>query len=120
MIDPETYLTIQKALVWATLPAAVGFPIWYHLRMRWFESEMGRHVMGYSVVVALLYVTSIYGLYFPNHPGQQIVGISLAILMGVVVWWRVLVFVHIYRRTRRERARRKREGEDPPQVSGDF
>lgn len=104
----ELYPLVYKALVYLTAPAAIGFPIWYHLRLRWRDSEMGRHVMGYSVVVAFLYLTSIMRITWPGMPLQRIITLALAAGMCFVVWWRVVVFVHIYRQTRRQRLLRER------------
>jgi hypothetical protein len=118
----DWYPLAYKVVVWLTVPAAVGFPIWYHLKLQWRSSEMGRHVMGYSAVVALLYVTSILRLTFPGMPAQRIMTLTLAVLMMTVVWWRVLVFVHIYRQTRQEREdrlRQERNPDDVPKVSGE-
>lgn len=117
----DWYPLAYKIIVYLTVPAAVGFPIWYHLKLRWRSSEMGRHVMGYSVVVALLYLTSILRMTFPGMPAQRLITFLLALGMMVVVWWRVIVFVHIYRETRQQRlAREAREDQgDVPQKSGE-
>lgn len=109
----ELYPLLYKVLVYLTAPAAIGFPIWYHLRLRWQASEMGRHVMGYSVVVGLLYLTSILRISFPGMPLQRVITLLLAVGMFIVVWWRVLVFMHIYHRTRQERMIRERRETDP-------
>lgn len=102
MTTVELLVEIQKVLVLATVPAAIGFPIWYHLKLRWYDSEMGRHVMGYSTVVALLYLTTLVRMFFPRYPGQLYTATALAALMGVVIWWRVLVFVHLRREARQK------------------
>lgn len=101
-MSTETVLLIQKIIVYLTVPAALGFPIWYHFRMRWQRSEMGRHVMGYSSVVALLYFQAMVGIQWSTYPGQRYAGLLLALLMMIVIWWRVIVFVRIRRRTARE------------------
>ncbi len=99
---PETLILLQKIIIYLTCPAALGFPLWYHFRMRWQHSEMGRHVMGYSVVVAFLYLQALVSLWWPVYPGQMYAGLLLALLMMIVIWWRVIVFVRIRRRVRRE------------------
>ena len=109
VISTELYLMAQKVLVSLTAPAAIGFPIWYHLKLRWQGSEMGRHVMGYSVVVGFLYIFSILNLFFGELPGQRIISLLITVLMMCVVWWRVVVFVHIYRKTREDRLERERQ-----------
>jgi len=108
----ELYPLAYKIVLCLTAPAAIGFPIWYHLRLRWQDSEMGKHVMGYSAVVGLLYLTSLLRLFFPGMPLQRGITITLAVLMLVVVWWRVVVFVHIYRQTRQERLAEERRRAD--------
>lgn len=103
----DLYPILYKTIVCCTAPAAVGFPIWYHLRLRWQDNAMGRHVMGYSVVVALLYLTTILRVFFPGLPLQRVITLCLAIGMLVVVWWRVFVFVRIYHQTKAFRARQQ-------------
>lgn len=101
-MSTETFILIQKVMIYLTVPAAVGFPLWYHLRMRWQNSEMGRHVMGYSVVVAFLYLQALVGIWWPVYPGQKYAALLLEVLLLVVIWWRVIVFVRIRRRVKRE------------------
>lgn len=107
-MSPETILLLQKIIIYLTCPAAIGFPIWYHLRLRWRRSEMGRHVMGYSTVVAFLYLQALVGLWWPAYPGNAYAGLLLALLMMIVIWWRVIVFVHIRRQADQD-ARAKEE-----------
>lgn len=94
---------VQEWLIWLTIPAALGFPFWYHLRVRWARSPIGRHVMAYSSVVALLYLTSL--LTYVHLPLIVLMWVSVVItaLMMVVVWWRVVIFVWIYRHAHRRR-----------------
>lgn len=108
-MSPETILEIQKWLVYATVPAAVGFPVWYHLKLHWNSSPMGRHVMGYSVVVGLLYASTLVQMWWPTRAFQLYGNLVLTALMLIVVWWRVIVFVSIYRTTRRERLGQSRK-----------
>ena len=101
-MNPETVALLSKIVIFMTCPAAIGFPIWYHLKLRWRRSEMGRHVMGYSSVVAFLYLQALVGIFWPLYPGRMYAGLLLAVLMMVVIWWRVIVFVHIRRQADRE------------------
>lgn len=92
-------------LIAGAIPA-IGFPIWYHLRMRWSASEMGRHVMGYSFVVALAYASALFKAAFGNYPGESAVRAAIMVLMTVVVWWRVIVFFRLYRQNHPRQARK--------------
>lgn len=94
---------MQQAFFVATLPAAIFFPIWYHLKMRWQSSQMGRHVMGYSVVVAMLYLSGVLRIFFSGPLATLVIRTVLTGAMMYVVWWRVVVFVSIRRRVARER-----------------
>lgn len=107
-MSPDTIVLLDKILIFLTCPAAFGFPIWYHLKLRWQQSEMGRHVMGYSAAVALLYFQALVGIFWPMYPGSIYAGLLLAVAMMIVIWWRVIVFVHIRREAERE-ARRKEQ-----------
>lgn len=100
----EIFTTLQTTFFIATIPAAVGFPFWYHLKMRWRSSEMGRHVMAYSSVVALLYVSGVVQIFLEDKTLSLIIKTVLSLLMMIVVWWRVIVFVHVRRRVMQERA----------------
>jgi hypothetical protein len=94
---------VLACLVLATVPAAVGFPIWYHFRMRWRESAMGRHVMGYSVAVALTYLSGVVRWFYPQAAVGEFLRILISALLGAVVWWRVIIFMKIYHQTRKDR-----------------
>lgn len=105
----DLYPILYKIIVCCTAPAAIGFPIWYHFRLRWRDSPMGRHVMGYSIVVGLLYLTTLLRLFFPGMPAQRGITLTLIVGMMIVVWWRVVVFVRIYHETHRERLVREQQ-----------
>lgn len=105
----DLYPAAYKIVMCLTVPAAVGFPLWYHVRLRWQDSPMGRHVMGYSVVVGLLYIVSLLRVFFPGLPLQRFTTFTLAVLMMIVVWWRVIVFVKIYHQTRAARLAHEEE-----------
>jgi hypothetical protein len=94
---------MQEAVVWMTFPAAVGFPLWYQWRIHWQRSPVGQHIMAYSSVVALLYLTTL--LQFTSIPVIVLMWLSLVltVLLMVVVWWRVIIFVWIYRNSRKGR-----------------
>jgi hypothetical protein len=100
----EWYALLGKICVYLTLPAAVGFPIWYHLSMRWQRSAMGRHVMGYSCVVALLYLSTLLQFFTLSPVVSGGIGVALAVLMMIVVWWRVLVFIKVKKQVETEKA----------------
>lgn len=110
----DLYPAAYKVVMCLTAPAAIGFPIWYHLRLRWQANPMGQHIMGYSVVVALLYIVTLLRVFFPGLPAQRAITFTLAVLMMIVVWWRVIVFVTIYHQTRnvRQHQREAYEAED--------
>lgn len=91
---------VRNAMVFVGAIPAIGFPIWYHLRMRWHASEMGRHIMGYSLVVAFAYASALVGIFFQDYPFEWLVRALIALSMTGVVWWRVIVFIHLRRRYR--------------------
>lgn len=101
-MSPELVYRVQEVLIFLTCPAALGFPVWYHLRLRWRQSEMGRHVMSYSSVVAFLYLQALVSVWWPAYPGKIYVNILLAVLLMIVIWWRVIVFVRIRRQMRQD------------------
>ena len=76
---------------------AFFFPIWYASRMRWRATEMGRHVMGYSAVVAMAYTSGLIGVFLDEYPGEDTVRLTLNFFMVIVVWWRLIVFMRLRR-----------------------
>lgn len=86
---------LRDAMVVVGAIPAIGFPFWYHLRMRWRETEMGRHVMGYSCVVAFAYFSALIHMFFKDYPFEWAVRLITAVGMTTVVWWRVIVFMHV-------------------------
>lgn len=76
---------------------AVFFPVWYHLRIKWRDTEMGRHVMAYSCVVAMAYTSGVIRVFLRDYPGENLVRLGLNVLMIIVVWWRPIVFLHLRR-----------------------
>lgn len=96
-------LEIQKWVVWGTVPAAVGFPIWYHWRIRWRKNPVGQHIMAYSTVVALLYLTALLQYLHLSLLAMTWIGVVITLLMMLVVWWRVIIFVWLYRHAHRRR-----------------
>lgn len=92
----------RNALIVLGAVPAIGFPIWYHLRMRWRETEMGQHVMGYSLVVAAAYASGVVNIFFKDYPFEWVVRSFVALGMTAVVWWRVIVFMHLRRMYHRD------------------
>lgn len=105
---------VQEWLVWLTVPAATGFPIWYQWRIHWRHSPVGQHIMAYSSVVALLYFTALLQYFHMSLLALTWISMILTLLMGIVVWWRVLIFVWIYRHSRREKYQPQEERNDVP------
>ena len=57
MTEQDILHVVGTVLIhWA---AAVGVAsVWVHTRVRWFDSEMGRHLMSYMAVIAAMLVLS--------------------------------------------------------------
>lgn len=100
---------LQEGFVWATLPAAVGFPLWYQWRIRWRRSPVGQHIMAYSTVVALLYLATLVQFIHISLTTMMWISMVITALMMIVVWWRVVIFVWIYREAHRARIEKEEE-----------
>jgi hypothetical protein len=74
---------------------ALGFPVLYTFRSRWWRSEMGRHLFAYSVLFAVLYVNGLARLVFQVPAAVQVwINLFLVVFAAVVAWQRVLVYAH--------------------------
>lgn len=71
------------------------FPVMYFFEnsRAWRRSEMGPHVMTFSVAVA--FALTAYGsrVFLGDYPGRSIVMFSAMLLLIVAVWWRTFIFL---------------------------
>lgn len=71
---------------------SVVFPVYYHLTAKWWDTRLGQHLMGYSVVVALALTNSLIRIFWPQLDGRVVTARIFTVLIAIIVWWRVYVY----------------------------
>lgn len=79
------------------LPAALAFPFYYHWKSggAWRETAIGRHIMAWSSVFGLLYLSAMIRLFVPDEFLRLVVRPAIAVLCAIVVWQRFILFRRI-------------------------
>lgn len=84
---------IRDVLVWVTWAAAFLFPLAFSLFSRWWQSEMGWHLMSFSLVALASLTNSIALLEFGRYTGYRQVSFGLLVLTAVVIYWRLILYI---------------------------
>lgn len=85
-------------LIVGAIPA-IGFPVLYTIRARWWRDEMGRHLFAYSVLFAALYTNGLVHLVFQVPQWLQVwINLVLVVAAAVIAWQRILVYLHAQHR----------------------
>lgn len=96
------WLVLYYAVLTLAWLGSIAFPALYAALVRWRATEWGRHLMAFSVVVAVATTSYMARLIWPDYPGRAIVSWFTLLSLVFVCWWRVVLFVKTYRRGRRE------------------
>lgn len=83
------------------------FPVLYHVgsRGRWRHTEMGRHLMAFSLAVGYALLALLSRITFGDYPGRGFVNFSAMLALVGVVWWRSAIYVKLRRKERKGRGR---------------
>jgi hypothetical protein len=75
-------------------PAAIAFPFYYHWKSQgaWRDTAIGRHIMAWSSVFGLLYLSGVIRWFVPDQFLQLVVRPAIGILCAIVVWQRFILF----------------------------
>lgn len=86
---------------------SVAFPVLYHRGSNgtWRRTEMGRHLMAFSIAVGYALLALLLRIALGDYWGRAFVNISAMVSLIGVVWWRSILYV----RTTREERRRDRD-----------
>lgn len=97
--------TIQTGEVLAGAAGALASVVWYFVRARWWRTEMGRHLMSYTSVIALLLALLVLRKVVGDYPGRAAVSTVALAALDYVIWRRLWLLVRALGR-RRDEARR--------------
>lgn len=99
--------------VWLFMVAAgfIGsllFPVLYHVGSHgaWRRTEMGRHLMAFSLAVGYALLALLLRITFGDYPGRAVVNYSAILALVGVTWWRSILYI---RTSRQEKRRDDRE-----------
>lgn len=85
--------------------AAWWFVIRYMIKLPWFSTEEGRHLVAMTSVVGAFFTLYLITALFPNLPGEKYIKIGLMVaLVGTLVWRVTMLERAIARRERLKRA----------------
>lgn len=107
--------SLNGPLLWAwwTLVAlgflgSVLFPVLYHRGSHgtWRRTEMGRHLMSFSIAVGSALMALLLRITFGDYPGRGVVNFGAMLALVSVTWWRSILYI---RTTREDRRRDDRE-----------
>jgi hypothetical protein len=90
-------------LVLTAIPAVLS--VLAYSRVPWWRTEIGRHLMAYMAIVALLTLLGVVRIVF-GPPWFDTLRTALFALFPVVTWWRLTLIVKEQRETRARRGRR--------------
>lgn len=96
-------LWVAYALVAMMFLGAAFFAVMYHFGSsgEWKHSDVGRHLMAFTVSVAYFSFALLTTVAFGDYPGRTAVNLSaMAALMGVC-WWRCIMYAVRWRKPRR-------------------
>lgn len=79
---------------------AMLFPVLYHFGSRetngyWRRSEMGRHLMAFSLAVGYALLALLLRVALGDYPGRALVNFSSIFALVGVVWWRSVLYLRL-------------------------
>lgn len=106
-------LVAGNAMVVLTALLAWAFCVIYHVKAPWWRSEIGRHVMTYSAVVAAVLTLSVVrmlGGASLETPWFQLVRLFVFAGVPVAIAWRIAILLRLQRRPGRHAPDRSEGG----------
>lgn len=92
-------------------PAAVIFPIYYHMTARWYKSREGRLLMLVASLPFFLYLAAAIAILLPGEPVKDVLRLILVGLASTVSWSLLLVYRKIRKDGMQKIRSRKQERE---------
>ncbi len=85
-------------LVWAAVAGTASVAV--HLRVPWWQSVMGRHLMAYMLVFALVLDLGVVKLIVGDSGGFQLLRLITFTGVPIVMTWRLLLQIKAQRESR--------------------
>lgn len=86
-------------LIFAALPAVIS--VLLHLRTPWRDTDLGRHLLVYSSVIAVVLVLAVIRRLGPWPLWFEWFRTGVFALVPLVMWWRCLIQIQVARRENR-------------------
>ena len=94
-VPPEwERLIIMVGVVWAVM-AGHCFILFYHLRYRWWNNSVGRHMMSFMAGLTAILDLSLIAQMWPDMPGRQELRILVWILIPFLFTWRLVLLLTV-------------------------
>lgn len=90
-------MTSVQLVYLAGSPAALIFPIYYHMTARWWRTREGRLFMANSMVPFMLYFSVVLFLTVPEGIAKDAVRLLLVAIASVTSWANLVVYIRIRR-----------------------
>lgn len=79
---------------------AMLFPVLYHAGSKgtWRHTELGRHLMAFSVAVGYALLALLLRIALGDYPGRSVVNFSAIFSLVGVTWWRSVQYIRVWRK----------------------
>ncbi|OLE27966.1 MAG: hypothetical protein AUG44_08740 [Actinobacteria bacterium 13_1_20CM_3_71_11] len=99
---PQLRVVFEVLLVVGAL-ASWGFVIRYTATYRWWETEIGRHLISWSSVVGAFLTYYVLVFIWPTIPGRMWIRLFLFVALIAVIVWRLVMFERLRWRSKKEK-----------------
>lgn len=84
---------------------AIAFPVLYHFGSRgeWRHTDLGRHLMAFSVAVGAALLALLLRIVLGDYTGRAVVNFGSIFGLVAVVWWRSVQYVRVWRKPEKPR-----------------
>jgi hypothetical protein len=102
-VVPAWIRVVYIALLVIGIVSGAAFVVRYMTTYRWWASELGRHLVGFTSALTLVLGVSFLSWAWPMLPGRVYIGMSLFTLLIAALVWRWFMFERLRRKDRRDR-----------------
>jgi|GEM_PF-4886576 len=84
-------------VIWAALVGTLSVIV--HMRVRWWETEMGQHVMAYMATIAVVLDLAVVRLVFGDSDAFQVLRLIVFVGIPISMTWRLWLQIKARRST---------------------
>lgn len=83
-------ILVTSVLAFGGIPSTV-FTLYYGARVRWWGSSTGIHLLGFTLIIALVLDLSVVRHVFGPWPGLRVMAVLLYFGVAIFMWQRLLL-----------------------------